>query len=301
MMNVMYHYIRPLDASLPHFNSLSFDLFRRQLDFFEREYGFIKKEDYKSAVHSGHNLDGVILSFDDGFSDHYHYAFKELNSRGLWGFFYVPTAPIRNYSQLLGVHRIHFLNGKYGSTKILKEVSGLVEEHMLQNETIEEFDKEIYKFSDYGEDAKQLRRLFNYFLKYDYRDKILNQLMLKYFDELTLVNQTYLSKEQIYHMSNEGNIIGSHTENHKVLSRLSYEEQLYEITSSHQFLSEICNMDYKSFCYPYGYSSSFNEDTLRILKEENFDDAVIFDNNIQCAIESKFQLSRIDCNNFMDV
>ena len=96
-------------------------------------------------------------------------------------------------------------------------------------------------------------------------------------------------------MSRAGNIIGSHTENHKVMSRLSFSDQLYEIRNSFKFLSEICDLSYKSFCYPYGYLSSYNEDTLKILEDEGIDDAVIFDNKIQGEIKDKFQLSRLDC------
>lgn len=297
----MYHYVRYRDPTYPNFNSLNFDIFRRQLDFFEHEYGFISRDDYIEAIRSCKNIDGAVLSFDDGFSDHYYYVFKELESRNLWGIFYIPTAAIRNISRLLGVHRVHFLNGKYGSSAILKESIEMVEDYMLQTDTIDEFDKEIYQYSDYGVDAKKLRRLFNYYLKYDYRDEILDKLMLKHFDEPKLGEKTYLTKSQIREMSHSGNIIGSHTENHKVLSRLSYEEQLYEIKSSFDYLSSICQLDYKSFCYPYGYLSSYNEDTLKILREEGFDDAVIFDNKEQGKIVDKYQLSRVDCNNFMDV
>ena len=44
-----------------------------------------------------------------------------------------------------------------------------------------------------------------------------------------------------------------------------------------------------------------NENTLNILKELNVDDACIFDNKIQCDNFSNLELSRIDCNNFIDL
>ena len=83
MKNIMYHYIRPNNNEYKYFNNLDVDTFRRQLDFFEKEFGFIKKKDYIQAIKSKKNIDGVVLSFDDGFKDHYTYAAAELNERGL--------------------------------------------------------------------------------------------------------------------------------------------------------------------------------------------------------------------------
>ncbi len=299
MKNIMYHYIRPNNDEYKHFNNLDVDTFRRQLDFFQKEFGFIKKEDYIQAIKSKENIDGVVLSFDDGFKDHYTYAAAELNDRGLWGSFYIPTGIYRNTDKLLGVHRVHYLNGKYGSTKILKDAISLIDESMLEIEKINEFDKDIYQFTEYAEDAKELRRLFNYFLKYEYRDLVLDKLMLKYFDESQLHKSVYLSISDIKEMHSAGHIIGSHTVSHPVLSRLTYKEQMKEIHDSFSFLSEICNIKFKSFCYPYGYKSSYNDITLRVLSELEVDEAVIFDNNAQEKINDKYQLSRIDCNQFI--
>ena len=301
MKNIMYHYIRPNHSEYSYFNNLEVDTFRRQLDFFEKEFGFIKKEDYIQAIKSKRNIDGVVLSFDDGFKDHYLYAAAELNERGLWGSFYIPTGIYHNTDKLLGVHRVHYLNGKYGATKILQDAISLIDESMLEIKKINEFDKDIYQFTEYAEDAKELRRLFNYFLKYEYRDIILDKLMLKYFDESELHNNVYLSTSDIKEMNDAGHIIGSHTISHPVLSRLNYKEQMKEIQDSFSFLSEICNIKFKSFCYPYGYKSSYNDITLRVLSELDIDEAVVFDNKAQGPIDDKYQLSRIDCNQFMEI
>ena len=45
MINVMYHYVRPKSKEYPFFNNLDLDVFRRQLDYFDNEYGFILKKD----------------------------------------------------------------------------------------------------------------------------------------------------------------------------------------------------------------------------------------------------------------
>ena len=297
----MYHYIRPDNDEYPNFNSLPFDTFRRQLDFFEKEWGFISKNDYMDAVKSKNNPDGVVLTFDDGLKDHFNYAAAELKLRGLWGAFYIPTGIYSSNQKMLGVQRVHFLNGKYGASKILKEAKSLISDEMINKDNLQKFDKDVYRFSVYKKDASDLRKLFNYILKYKHRDLILDQLMKKFFNESILFSENYLTKDEIIQMNNDGNLIGSHTISHSVMSRLSYDDQRNEIKSSFDFLSNICDIDYKSFCYPYGYKSSYNKDTLEILEELEIDDAVMFDNKKQGKITDQYQLSRIDCNQFMDV
>ena len=296
----MYHYVRPANKEYPHLNSLDLDVFKKQLDYFEKEYGFLTKDEYKGAVRNKSNPSGVVLTFDDGFKDHYQYVLPELKKRGLWGVFYIPTGVYQN-NQLLGVHRVHYLKGKYGSKRILKEAVKYIDDEMLDHNLIDKFDKEIYIVENYKEDEKKLRRLLNYYVSYKYRDGVLDKLMKFFFDEAELFNNVYLSIEEIQELSLSGNIIGSHTVSHRVLSRLSYQEQFDEIKNSFNFIKSITLQDYKSFCYPYGYSSSYDNYTLEILDKLNIDDACVFDNKAQGNKIKKYELSRIDCNQFLEV
>jgi peptidoglycan/xylan/chitin deacetylase (PgdA/CDA1 family) len=296
----MYHYVRPYNEEFKFFNSLDVDIFKRQLDYFEAKYGFVSKDEYIETIKSGKNIDGVVLTFDDGFKDHSKYVMPELKKRGLWGLFYVSTG-IYKQKKILGVHRVHMLMGKYGANEILRESMKMVNNSMLDNDTIEEFDKEIYLSPSYKDGERKLKRFFNYYLKYDFRDVFLDNLMHKYFDEDELFNDLYLSKQEILELVTNGNIVGSHTVSHPVLSRLPYNDQLFEIDESFKFIKNIIDQQYKSFCYPFGYKSSYNADSLNILKDLAIDDAVIFDNKIQKSFSNNYEISRIDCNQFLNL
>jgi len=300
MLNIMYHYVRPNNDEYPYFNSISVDVFKKQLDFFEKEYGFLSKDEYQAAVKEGKNPKGVVLTFDDGFKDHIDYVLPELKKRGIWGVFYISTGVYQEI-KLLGVHRVHYLKGKYGSKMILDETLKSIDDSMLDHNTIGNFDQEIYTGLNYEEDERQLRKLLNYYVSYNYRDKILDKLMKKFFNEDRLFKEVYLSVNDIKKLALNGNIIGSHTVSHRVLSRLSYQDQYNEIKNSFDFISGVVGQDYKSFCYPYGYKSSYNRDTLKILGELNINDACIFDNKIQSDKIKRYELSRIDCNQFLEV
>ena len=297
MVKVMYHYVRPTKEEYPYFNSLDIEKFKRQLDFFQSKFGFIEKNDYIEAIKSKKNIKGVVLTFDDGLKDHIQFVLPELIKRKLWGIFYISTGVYQS-KKLLGVHRVHYLKGKFGPNIILNDINSLLEEFMLDNSLIKEFDKEIYLSSSYDRSEKKLRRLLNYMIKYEFRDSILDNLMNKYFDEECLHREVYLTESEIKTLSEYGNIIGSHTVSHKVLSRLTYYEQEKEIQESFNFIKNISPQDFLSFCYPYGYKSSFNEDSIKILKKQNIDEACVFDNQIQGDILNNLMLSRVDCNKF---
>src|SRR3546814_8957826 len=119
MKALMYHYVRPAPADLPYFRYLHIDSFRRQLDWIEATHGFVSRDRFLDALHTGTPANGVVLTFDDAFSDHFLHVFHELSSRGLWGIFYVPTAILRS-DRLLAVPRIHLIVGRAGGTEALK-------------------------------------------------------------------------------------------------------------------------------------------------------------------------------------
>lgn len=296
----MYHYVRSYSKTYPNLNILDLGVFKKQLDFFEKKYGFLSKDEYKYAVKHGLNPIGVVLSFDDGFKDHINHVLPELKKRGLWGMFYISTGVYKE-NKLLGVHRVHYLIGKYGAKFILDEALAYIDTKMLDHDTIIDFDKEIYSELSYDDSNRQLKRLLNYYISYEYRDEVLDKLMSKFFKENELFEDVYLSVDDIKELVLCGNIVGSHTVSHSVLSRLSYQEQYNEIGSSFDFISSVVEQDYKSFCYPYGHKSSYNSDTIRVLASLKVDDACVFDNKTQDDDIIKYELSRVDCNKFLEV
>jgi len=54
------------------------------------------------------------------------------------------------------------------------------------------------------------------------------------------------------------------------MSRLSVKEQELEISTSFNIIDQIVGgLKIKTFCYPYGGSYSYNEETLKALKKNN--------------------------------
>lgn len=299
----MYHYVRKEDQNLPHFKYLHIEDFRSQLDYFGQEFGFVKKEEFLNSFEIGPKPKGVVLTFDDGLSDHYEYVLPELLKRNLWGIFYVSSGPYGN-KKLLGAHRIHMLLGKFDNKVVLKATMKIVRPEMLTFENKEEFRNNTYKDLKDDEISLYLKRVLNYYVSEEYREKVLDILMQNFFpkQEGELVDDFYLKAEQIKEMQEADMIIGSHTVSHPVMSKLSLVDQKKEIRNSFKFLGDVSGgLKVRTYCHPYGGFHSFNKDTIDILEGIN----CLFSFNVENRdIEvsdikkSKQFLPRYDCNLF---
>ena len=298
----MYHYVKKFDPSLPNFRFLDVENFEKQLDFFQEQFGFVTKDEWLNAIKRKKlgSVEGkVILTFDDAMSCHYDYVYKILSKRDLWGIFYVPTQPYQK-GKILDVHRIHLLCGAYNGNELLSTLKELVNDEMILDQKREDFRKQTYTRQDNYEGISEFKRILNYFVSYDYREQLIDSVA----HELSYVFQTskfYIPLDKLNQMHLSGNVIGSHTVSHPVMSKLSKIEQNEEIEHSFSFLGSNLRLDLKTYCHPYGGFHTFNEETLRALAENevafsfNVESRDICDDDLTTSIQF---LPRYDCNEF---
>lgn len=67
--------------------------------------------------------------------------------------------------------------------------------------------------------------------------------------------------------------IGAHTVTHPNLASLNAADQSTEISGSRRSLERLLQRQMRGFAYPFGKSVHYNDDTLRIVKENGFDSA----------------------------
>jgi len=304
MKAVMYHYVRQATQALPFFRYLHIDNFIQQLDWFEREYRLLGRDEFID-ISAGRRLiseKDVLLTFDDGFVDHYEYVFPELQKRKTFGIFYIPTAMHTRAAMLLDVHKIHHLTGAVEINKLLKQLMDLIDEDMLSDQHRQEFLEKTYIKHDDGEKTKFFKRTLNYFIDYAVRARILDRLLAM--NEIVHdVASFYLTPLQIKEMHNHGMIIGSHSVTHPVFSKISVKEQIREIEESFHFIDATVggNLTVKTFCYPYGGYHNFTAETENILTRQG----VHFSFNVESRditaadfISRPQALPRYDCNEF---
>ena len=302
MRAIMYHYVREYNPSLPEFKFLDLADFNKQLNWFEDNFGFVTKNEFEHFILTKElpqTPGKVILTFDDGFSDHFDHVYPELIKRDLWGLFYVPMGPYIT-NKILDVHRIQILCGKIPSTQLLQQTLSLVSEDMMDDSQIQKFRNERYNHQVNTEEIKQIKLILNYFIQSHFKETIIDTLCNQ-FDIDDRAENHYISKEQITIMNNNKMMFGGHTVNHKVMSILDRTSQEYEITESFSLLDSFIQQELKTYCHPYGRPSSYNYDTLNILQNQGVD----FSFNIESRqidyndmIDNAQLLPRYDCNEF---
>src|ERR1700722_19534093 len=108
---VMYHYVRDLERSrFPAIKGLSLERFHRQLDYIESRYAPVTVEAVLASMEGTARLpeNAILLTFDDGYSDHFANVFPLLDARGIQGCFFPPAQAILEH-RVLDVNKIQFV------------------------------------------------------------------------------------------------------------------------------------------------------------------------------------------------
>ncbi|EAC2041405.1 polysaccharide deacetylase [Campylobacter jejuni] len=302
MKIIMYHYIRESLKPLPNFRYLHIENFKKQLDFFKKEFGFVSYDEFlylkENPLFCSKLKNKVLLTFDDGLKDHYNYVFNKLIKRKILGIFFVPTR-IFKLSKALDVHRIHYLLGKMGGGNLLNLTHNIIKPHVLKKSSLKLF-KNSYQTLDDDRNTKDFKLLFNYFIKPKYKEKILDEIVAHFWNDEEIFNNLYLNKDELKIMSENGMLIASHSSTHLNFKTLTPYEQKYELKNSTKFLNSFIKQPMQLFSYPYGENTAYSK---RWLKNNNFDFAFSSipskDIEYKDLINNPFALHRYDCNEFI--
>ncbi|HOW43078.1 MAG TPA: polysaccharide deacetylase family protein [Candidatus Omnitrophota bacterium] len=272
---IKYHYVRPIgDSRYPGLKGLEVSLFEKQLQYLRKHHAVVSVGDVVGATGGKRRLPGkaALLTFDDGYSDHFNFVFPLLRKYGMAGAFYVPFGPIAE-NKVMGINKIHFIRGAgvpMGS--LLREVfaamRGLSAKYAFRPET---YYREKYGSAGRFDDAQTMlvKRLLQFALPAAARREILDRLFAKYVGvaESAFSRELYLTFEQIACMRDDGMHIGSHGYEHAWLNTLSRDRQRKQIDRSVGWLVRLKVPRPWSFCYPHG---GFNATTLSLVRERGF-------------------------------
>ena len=301
---VFYHYVRDVERTpFPGIRGLSVAGFAAQLDWLQARYDVVDGSTFERAVLAGAGFDRptALLTFDDGFVDHYEHVFPLLHSRGLGGIFFLSGATLGEKPALLNVHKTHFLLSQLGADRFTTEVSAALESEgvstALQGGTANGTSpgrEGIYRY-DEAPDVR-IKRILNYEAPYPVADRVLSKLFTNHVgDAAAFARSLYLSAAQVREMAAGGMTFGFHTETHPVLSRLSLDAQRAELRHGPRLITDLTGQGTVSLCYPYGFSHTYNADTLRVLEESGY--SMAFNTVRREAVigrEPRYELPRFD-------
>jgi peptidoglycan/xylan/chitin deacetylase (PgdA/CDA1 family) len=273
---VMYHYVRDLEHSrFPAIKGLSIERFRRQLDYIQNRYTPISVDDLIEAQASPTNRlpeNAILLTFDDGYSDHFLNVFPLLDAKGIKGCFFPPAQAVLEHV-VLDVNKIQFvLAAVPDAAKLLEQVFTAIEDFRSHYElkSLEEYLAAVTEKHRYDvHEVTVIKRLLQRELPEPVRIAIVRRLFQKYVavDEAAFAVELYMSLDQIECMRRHGMHIGSHGYSHAWMNHIAPADQAIETERSLEFLKLVGagNRDW-TMCYPYG---GFNDSLLQILRERS--------------------------------
>lgn len=303
---VMYHYVRDLKHSrYPAIRGLDRTLFIGQVEYLRRHYAPVTMEQVIAAGRSGGEPlpeKAVLLTFDDGYADHFTTVFPILKNRGIQGSFFAPIKALTE-NTVLDVNKIHFILAS-GSTPadIIGHIRTLLERYGSEYglDTFENYYRKLAGFDRFDTpEVLFIKRLLQVGLPLEVRIRMTDLLFTRTvgIDPETFSRELYMNREQMQCMVDAGMHIGSHGYDHFWLNSLPREQQEREIARSVEFIKDIYGTRYAgdwTICYPYG---GYNDDTLDLLRK--YGCAAGFTTEVRVADlsrDSAFTLPRLDTN-----
>jgi peptidoglycan/xylan/chitin deacetylase (PgdA/CDA1 family) len=271
---VMYHYVRDLERSrFPAIKGLSLERFRRQLDYIQANFTPITVEDVLEALTSPEfelPANPVLLTFDDGYSDHFVNVFPMLDARKIQGCFF-PSAQAVLEHVVLDVNKIQFvLAAAPDVQRLLHQVLSALDEFRSKYALRTREEYAATKVEEHRYDPREIilfKRLLQRELPEPVRAEIVQRLFAEYVsaDEAAFACELYVSVEQIGCMKRHGMHIGNHGYSHLWLSHVSRETQIEEVDRSLDFLRQAgVSTENWTMCYPYG---GFNKSALEVVED----------------------------------
>jgi peptidoglycan/xylan/chitin deacetylase (PgdA/CDA1 family) len=300
---VMYHYVRPLKLTrFPEIKGLDLVLFEEQLAYLARHYSVISMERLIDAIGGRGELPPrpVLLTFDDGYLDHYTNVFPKLAERGMQGSFF-PAACATLDRKILDVNKIHFTLASNVDPDLLVDT---IEDACRQGardyglHDLEHY-RSNYRVGNFldPENVNYVKLMLQHALPLALRQQIIDQLFRRHVstDEEAFAGELYASVEQLRLMRKSGMHIGSHGDLHMWLGTLPRAEQEADIDRSLALLDAVGMAPaYRTVCYPYG---SYNGDTIDVVSSRGFKLALTTEVALATEIAGKrFELPRLDTN-----
>lgn len=301
---VMYHYVRHLKNSrYPSIKGLEYELFKEQLIFFNKNFRVINMEDIIAYYEFGDKLpqNALLLTFDDGYIDHYNYVLPILAKHKMQGSFFVPGKVFME-NCLLDVNKIHYILASADINVLCKALFKYLDEYRCDKWRYEENQILFKKYAIENRfDSKEtifLKRILQTVLPEELRRIISSKLLEEFvgIPEKMLACELYLNREQMDDMKSRGMFFGLHGYDHYWMNRLELGELKKDIKKGVESLNGLIDEKKWVINYPYG---SYSKQVIESLKDSGC--ILGFSTEVRTANlakDNRYILPRFDTNDF---
>ncbi|SHI14744.1 polysaccharide deacetylase family protein [Desulfofustis glycolicus] len=235
----------------------------------------------------------VVVTVDDGYRDFYEVAYPVFKDFEIKPVLFVTTGFVEHRS-LLWWDKLRVIFEKTSLEKLHFSLSGKRIELQIKS------DGERNRAWNYVADLCR-------FIKHEQKENLLRQIA----ENLAVSPENICDEscqactwEQIVEMAENGVVIGAHTENHPILSRLDPDRTRNEIVGCKIKLEEKLRTSVDWFCYPQGGPADFTVKTMNIVRQAGFKGSYIAYQALQydlftlpryCVTENKTDFSWCLC------
>ena len=291
---LIYHRVADLECD-PQLLSVSVENFRKQMQFLKGNYHFHRFEEHWTPS----TRPGVVITFDDGYSDNYLNALPILEDLDIPATFFITSSKIDSKLEFWwdDLERL-ILMPKILPPRIELQINGKDYYWILESDDNNEHDDKWTVLSNYMPSSKykiymELHQLLKP-LDSKSRDQILSHLAI-------ITKQTESGRDDYLPMSHQQLIslsdtnvstIGAHTRTHPQLSVFSIEEQYAEIKGSKESLEQWLGEPISVFAYPFGSKNDYDKHSISVCRDLNFKKAASNYPGVYHSWTSKFQIPR---------
>ncbi len=300
---VMYHYVRDLKYSrYPQIKGLDVRLFEEQLQYIQKNFQPVTMEEVMAAYENGDFSElperPLLLTFDDGYIDHYTVVYPLLKKYGIQGSFF-PNAKAVKEHKLLDVNKIHHILATAPLDELVKACFDLMNRYRKQGIEIpanEELYRELAVPNrwDPGE-VIFVKRLLQNRLSEDLRGQMATELFERYvgMSEEVFARELYMNRDQIRCMKEGGMFFGLHGYDHYWLGKMPKEQMEQDIRKALDYFSDVVDSERWVMNYPYG---NYNEDVVRFVRANGCRLGLSVEADYADEASDRFALPRFDTN-----
>ncbi len=254
LSTIMYHWVRPIrNSRWPRIRGLELDDFKSQLSYLKRNYTIVSLPDVINALNGVELNSGelhrelppnaCLLTFDDGYLDHYQHVFPLLHDAKVSGAFF-PIGRSVAERWIADVNKIHWI--------IAHAPRGMVTDHIYA--AIGDIPAVTSRWDD--TETASIKRALQYA-----PPEVIDELfwMVEHGMSVT-ADDLYMTPEQIKLMATNGMHFGVHGWNHVRFSRMTEAEQAADLDASIAFLRGLGVLPERwAMAYPYGADSDWTQ------------------------------------------
>jgi peptidoglycan/xylan/chitin deacetylase (PgdA/CDA1 family) len=260
---LMYHFVRDVGrTAFPGIKARSVRAFRGQMDYVRRHYQVIAPVDLAQAIQDRATrlpAGGAILTFDDGYIDHYRTVAPILADMGISAVF-APVGKALLEGKVLDVNKIHFVLAAMQDriSQVVADLFRLLDRYRSTwgLEANQAYWERLAKPNRFDPaEIIFLKRMLQRDLPEGLRGLLTDNLFGKYVtsDERAFAGELYMNLDQLREMCRAGMGVACHGYDHLWLGAIPEAQQAEQIRKGLDFLNLITDTRAGwMFTYPYG-------------------------------------------------